>query len=221
MSGLLQAFQCFAKLWQKVLRGFHCLLLWHEAGMYGDGCSVRALQFFLFHFCSIFWRMVLHEESISLELSPGVTESFYLPSSLHSPSSTKVAPADGSAARKRKQCCFLGHSSLKRKVQWLLLLGMSSLCETSVYCVCQMTALLVLGVHGSLATIQTHGREMWPGKKLSMGFQNRTEEKGIGVCEAVEELFGYPKVENWRLKRGKKWIVEIYKELQSFGVRCR
>lgn len=82
ISYLLTSFSMFCKThWKKMLRGCHCLLLWHDAGTYGDGCSVRALQLFIFifHFCSVFWRMLLHKESITLKLFPGVTESLYSP----------------------------------------------------------------------------------------------------------------------------------------------
>lgn len=35
-------------------------------------------------------------------------------------------------------------------------------------------------------------------EKPNTGFQNQREEKGIGVCEATEDLFDNPKVENQR-----------------------
>lgn len=55
-------------------------------------------------------------------------------------------------------------------------------------------------------------------EKPNTGFQNQREEKGIGVCEAIEDPKGRkPKA---GMKR-KKWMFEIYKELQSFDIRFR
>lgn len=54
-----------------------------------------------------------------------------------------------------------------------------------------MTALLFLGVCGSLAP--TQGKVI-RGEKLNVGFQNR--EKRMRVCVAIEECFGNPKLEN-------------------------
>lgn len=89
-----------------------------------------------------------------------------LPSLQHSASSEKVAPADGSAAGKRKQPCFLGNSLLKRKGRWLLILWMSApSCKTSVHGICWMTALLFFGVCGCLVVTQAHAREMWSGEE--------------------------------------------------------
>ena len=51
--------------------------------------------------------MLLHKQCITLKLSPGVTELHYFPLQ-HSASSKKVAPADESAAGRRKQPCSLG-----------------------------------------------------------------------------------------------------------------